>query len=102
MKDWPYGVSPSREMFIPLSGNRYFVFESNESNPEGTTYVRVVDEHGGELVYWNCDEWEESPVEVMGAICGAMVGGRFNEPNYYAFAPDCCFPDFIDYEPYCD
>jgi hypothetical protein len=44
--------------------------------PEECSYVRVVSAAGEEIAYWVCDEWEEAPTEVMGAIFGAALGGK--------------------------
>ena len=40
--------------------------------PDDVDYVRVLDPKGREIAYWCSDEWEESPMEVMGAILGAL------------------------------
>jgi hypothetical protein len=40
--------------------------------PADCDYVRIVQD-GFELAYWCSDEWEESPMDVMGAIVGAMM-----------------------------
>lgn len=45
------------------------------SHPEPCSYVRVVID-GLELAYWNQDEWQEAPADVMGAIMGAAMGMR--------------------------
>lgn len=49
--------------------------DSAADNPEGSSYVRVCDREGREVAYWSCDEWAESPQEVMGAILGAAKSG---------------------------
>lgn len=43
--------------------------------PNECDYVRVTDRADNEIAYWSCDEWEQSPMEVMGAIIGALNGG---------------------------
>lgn len=53
------------------TGNKV-VFSSAESDPGGASYVRVLNPAGNEIGYWIYDEWQESPVEVMGAILGAL------------------------------
>ncbi|MBZ0293968.1 MAG: hypothetical protein K8L99_15495, partial [Anaerolineae bacterium] len=45
------------------------------SHPEPCSYVRVVID-GLELAYWNQDEWQEAPADVIGAIMGAAMGMR--------------------------
>lgn len=48
--------------------------------PEECSYVRVVD-FGFELAYWVCDEWSQTPEDVMGAIMGVAQGGSA-EPSW--------------------
>lgn len=106
----PYGISPTQECFVPLPSGNFFVFPSVQAAPDGVDYVRIVNANGGELVYWVSDEWAEEPIEVMGAICGAMLGepvaGYADEqampckPHYYQFAADCEFPPDIEFTPY--
>lgn len=36
-------------------------------------YVRLVDENGQEVVYWDSEEWAADPVLVMGAIINAAA-----------------------------
>jgi hypothetical protein len=95
MKHWPHGISPSKEMYIACPNGMVLAFANSEVSPEGTDYVRIVNKDGGEVVYWVCDEWSESPQEVMGAILGAMVGEHNGEANYYRFAEDVTFPKGI-------
>lgn len=66
----------SDEMALTVveTGNQV-VFSSAESEPSGTSHVRVLDSEGNEIGYWVCDEWQEEPVEVMGAIMGALCKG---------------------------
>jgi hypothetical protein len=97
----PYGISPSTECFIPLPSGNFFVFPSATAEPDGPSYVRVVNSTGGEVAYWSVNEWAESPVEVMGAICGAMLSPATEDDGlYYQFESDCEFPEGIDFEPY--
>lgn len=74
----PKGVKKT-ECHVPLRGG-YLVFQSYDSNPKGTEYVRIVDDAGRETDYWDQREWTESPAEVMGAIMGAVLRG----PNQIA------------------
>ena len=53
------------------TGNKV-VFSSAEVEPEGTSHIRVLNPDGVEIGYWIADEWQEAPVEVMGAIMGAL------------------------------
>ncbi|MGG5810891.1 hypothetical protein [Falsiroseomonas sp. CW058] len=50
------------------------------ASPDPCSYVRITQEVEAdltvELAYWTSDEWRESPEEVMGAIIGALMGGR--------------------------
>lgn len=45
------------------------------AHPEECSYVRVIDPKGKEIAYWDSLEWEDEPVEVMGAIMGAAQNG---------------------------
>ena len=66
------------EIKIPTqNGTQFLCFEDSESNIEGCTYIRLCDSNGDELVYWHYDEWVESPIEVMGAMMGALTGGAY-------------------------
>jgi hypothetical protein len=44
--------------------------------PENCDYVRVCDPLGREVSFWNTQELQESPEEVMGAVVGALVRGQ--------------------------
>jgi hypothetical protein len=44
--------------------------------PVDCDYVRILDAQGEEIAYWNFEEWRQEPELVMGAIVGAMKGGR--------------------------
>jgi len=67
------------EVFVDTVGGEKLVFSSYRADPEGATYVRIVDERGVELLYWTCQEWEEDPVLVMGAILGAVMRGAIKD-----------------------
>ncbi len=89
----PYGISPTIEVYIPLRDGAFLVFPSVEGNAEGADYVRIVDAQGGERAYWSYTEWEESPIEVMGAILGGALSAALNQPpKFYRFAEDVSFP----------
>ena len=62
------------KIFLPWN-KEYICFQGVEDNPSGTEYIRFVDAEGEELVYWDHKEWEQEPVEVMGAIMGALLAG---------------------------
>jgi hypothetical protein len=75
--DYTHGLEDG-EGVIKLPTGQYAVFESAEMNPKGTSYVRIIDDKGQELAYWDSAEWCESgeqAIEVMGAIFGAMQHG---------------------------
>lgn len=63
------------ERAIPIVNGSFLVCQSTAANPTGTTYVRIVDGAGKEIVYWDAREWEEDPEGVMGAIMGAIACG---------------------------
>ena len=69
----------SNETQIPLSGGFMLCCESADQNEMGTSYIRGIDRHGKEIVYWNSDEWKESPEFVMGAIMGFIKGDNRND-----------------------
>jgi hypothetical protein len=46
--------------------------------PDPCSYVRVL-QHGFEIGYWNSEEWRDDPVDVMGAMLGAMARGHAEE-----------------------
>jgi hypothetical protein len=72
------GLDPLREMAFITPADQYLVFPRKEVEPNGCSYVRIVDLEGVEQLYYDADEWSESREqgeEVMGAILGAMVGG---------------------------
>lgn len=73
MTDHP-GIS-KHECSIPIAGGNRFVFPNAETSPDGASYVRFVDENGEEWLYYDCEEWEEDPKLVMGAICAALLNG---------------------------
>jgi hypothetical protein len=39
-------------------------------------YVRLCDEHGEEILYWDQEEWAADPALVMGAIINSAAGFR--------------------------
>jgi hypothetical protein len=50
-------------------------------DPAGTSYVRVCDPAGAEVMYWNEDEWREEPAQVMGAIIGCLAVVEKGDPD---------------------
>lgn len=58
---------------IVLTLKNGFTVRSDSEEYELGEYVRICDEQGTELLYWDNAEWQENPVEVMGAILGAMM-----------------------------
>jgi len=57
---------------MPVGGG-YLVFGCDATF--GVDHVRVVNDDGDELVYWDADEWGEDPQSVMAAILGALMEG---------------------------
>lgn len=53
------------------------------AHPQDVSYLRVCDENGIECAYWNMDEIQESPAEVLGAILGCLAGG-WNDPSSHS------------------
>ena len=93
-KQIPYGVSPSEEYFTVLPNGLTMAVDAESG--DGTSYVRFLDANGGELLYWNSDEWAETPEEVMGAIMGVIMGnGKVpkanGRPSFYYWADDVKF-----------
>jgi hypothetical protein len=58
------------EVMMPLSDGFSLVVSPT---PKGVDYVRIVDQYGQEVVYWDVLEWAEDPHSVMAAIFGAML-----------------------------
>ena len=44
--------------------------------PAEVDYVRVCNSEGEEIAYWTMDEVIEDPADVLGAMMGALIGGR--------------------------
>ena len=65
----------SNDVRLPLQNGLSICVQSAKDNPGGTEYVRIENEVGDELHYWDCAEWGEDPQGVMGAIFGAACGG---------------------------
>jgi len=92
------GVSPSPPIFEDLQYGPEAVIQTVHGTqlrcppyPQPVDYIRVCDEYGEEIAYWNVDEWRAAPesgahydphdgdqesMEVIGAIVGALLGGR--------------------------
>ena len=68
MIDLDYGL----EYSIPIKKGT-LRFPNYEEEPNGVSYVRVVDPEGREISYWACDEWRDAPEEVMGAILNTLI-----------------------------
>lgn len=62
------------ETSIDIAKNQRLVFSHAESEPDGVSYVRIIDENDNELVLWDYQEWVDDPKCVMGAILGAILG----------------------------
>ena len=76
----PPGVEAG-EVFVRLPEHQVLAFPSFEVEDEGCSYLRILDEHGVELVMWDSAEWAEDPIGVMGAIMGAIYGGALPRPK---------------------
>lgn len=55
------------------NGLRLLTFGDDELQAAGAS-VHVVDSSGREMVMWDCEEWREEPVTVMGAMLRAAAG----------------------------
>ena len=64
-------MTTTAEHIVPLANGMAIHTDTYEDNPDGSSYVRIVDSAGNEVAYWSCDEWAEEPQLVMGAILGA-------------------------------
>ena len=83
--------SYENEFILPTASGRSI---HAPAYPDECTYVRVVDQAGNELMYWDSAEWAESPEEVMGAILGALKGtGRSDLPVFTPLTTDIPFVD---------
>jgi hypothetical protein len=60
----------SNETIIPLADGKRLCCPAH---PTPCEYVRVTNSAGQELACWNQAEWHEAPMEVMGALCGALA-----------------------------
>jgi hypothetical protein len=67
------------DLHLKLKNGRSIVCDSAEDNPEGVSFVQVLDADGEEVAYWDSQEWADEPIEVMGAIMGALAGGNADE-----------------------
>ena len=56
----------TKELVVPLA-NGWSLRSAGLENECGA-YVRVCDETGEEVAYWDMQEWQDEPEEVMGAI----------------------------------
>lgn len=67
------------ECVLTLNNGNTIRTDTYQNHPVGASYVRVCDPNGDQIAYWVCDEWQEAPEEVMGAIIGAANGGHRRE-----------------------
>lgn len=65
-------LHPTEEAALHLGpGRASLAVEAGATNPFGTSYVRfLVGDY--EMYYWESQEWESHPEDVMGAIFGCM------------------------------
>jgi hypothetical protein len=64
------------ECVIQLANGQTIRADTYDSNPAGSSYVRVCAPDGDEIAYWTYTEWAEDPQLVMGAILGAAAGSQ--------------------------
>jgi hypothetical protein len=74
-------TSPEWGTEIVLTVENGMQLRADGEDPTGTSYVRVCDPEGVEVMYWNEDELRESPAEVMGAIVGALCVVEKGDPE---------------------
>jgi hypothetical protein len=72
MSGLPFEEEGELAFQMPIGGG-YLVFGCDATS--GVDHVRVVNDDGAELVYWQADEWGEDPEGVMAAIMGALMNG---------------------------
>lgn len=65
---------------IKLVNGNYIVTDTYRTNPEGSSYVTVLDDEAQEIAHWVYDEWQDDPQLVMGAILGAAHSGAPLKP----------------------
>lgn len=66
------GADYGAECSIPIFGSAREI--RCPAYPEACHYVRIVVD-GLEICYWNHDEWQSDPEDVIGAVIGAAKGG---------------------------
>lgn len=74
MYDGKTGVD-STECICPTVNGQSVVYESYEQNPNGTSYVRFIDENQNEILYYSMEEWVDDPEMVMGCILTCIQEG---------------------------
>ena len=75
-KDTPCPTNDHQEVLLPLANGWSLVSGVYNPAPDSFTcgeYVRLVDEGGHEVLYWDSEEWATDPVLVMGAIINAAA-----------------------------
>jgi len=73
------------ECVIQLANGNTIRTDTYDSNPAGSSYVRVCGPDGHEIAYWAYTEWAEDPQLVMGAILGAAS----SRPARHEAVPAC-------------
>lgn len=66
-------LGEAAELIIPLPNGGSLCCGAVPSGQMYGDYVRICDAKGNEILYWDCQEWQEDPVLVMGAIFGASL-----------------------------
>ena len=63
-----------KEVIIKLEDG--CTLRSGSEEYEAGDYVRLCDQEGNEVEYWDHQEWVDDPIVVMGAIINIMAGVR--------------------------
>jgi len=57
-----------------FAGGNWLLLPSVEEMPRtGVDRLMILGQNGGEVAYWDHEEWGEDPAFVMGAIWGAIL-----------------------------
>jgi hypothetical protein len=67
------------EVVIPLKHGSIVCGPGHDYDLGG--FVQILDDSGKEYAYWECNEWEEDPECVMGAIFGAIESMLEGKPS---------------------
>jgi hypothetical protein len=81
------------ECVIQLGNGNTIRTDTYDSNPAGSSYVRICAPGGHEIAYWTYTEWAEDPQLVMGAILGAASSQHARRKPALAPATDPRYDD---------